>query len=161
MASLAGLFGNNKGFNAATVEPSKEYEPVPAGLYKAIITSSSVEAAKSGNGHNLLLTFKIVDGPHKNREIWDRLSVQNSNEMTQQIARGHFSAICHAVGQIECTTTEQLHSKPLIIKIAVKPHWNDKDRLVNEVKAYMALQKSAIPEPAMAGGGDFDDDAPF
>lgn len=161
MASLAGLFGNNKGFNAATVEPAKPYEPIPAGNYKAIITASSIEPAKTGNGTNLLLTFKIVDGQHKNREVWSRLCVQHPTEMTQRIAQEQFSAICHAVGQIQCTTTEQLHGKPLLIKVAVKPHWKDEGTMVNEVKGYMEMQKAATPEPAMAGDGDFDDDAPF
>lgn len=159
MASLAGLFGNNKGFNAAEVEPSQDYSPIPPGNYKAIITNSSVEQAKSGNGTNLVLTFKVVDGPHKGRELRSWLCVQHPKEQTQEIARRTFSAICHAVGQIQCTDTAQLHSKPLLIKVSVEPDNREEGRMQNRIKSYMELQK-ATPEPAMAGA-DFDDDMPF
>ena len=160
MASLAGLFGNNKGFNAATVEPSQDFTPLPPANYKAIISASSIEPAKSGNGTNLVLTFKVIEGTHKNRELRTWLCVQHPSQQTQEIAQRNFSAICHAVGQIQCTDTAQLHSKPLLIKVAVEPDNRNPDQMQNRIKSYMALQKET-PEPAMAGDGDFDDDTPF
>jgi len=161
MASLAGLFGNNKGFNAATVEPTVDFQPIPAGNYKAIISSSSVDQAKSGNGTNLVLEFKIIDGEHKNRTIRTWLCVQHPSQQTQEIAQRQFSAVCHAVGQIQVTSTEQLHSKPLLIRVSLEPDNREEGRMQNRIKGYMPLQKAATPEPAMAGDGDFDDDAPF
>lgn len=149
MASLSGLFGNNKGFNAATVEPSQDFSPIPAGNYKAIISASSIDPAKSGNGTNLVLTFKVVDGPHKNRELRTWLCVQHPNQQTQEIAQRNFSAICHAVGQIQCSDTSQLHGKPLLIKVSVEPDNRNPDQMQNRIKSYMALQQ-ANPEPAMA-----------
>ena len=163
MASLAGLFGNNKGFNAASVEPSVDYQPIPAGNYKAIISSSSIEPAKTGNGTNLVLEFKVIEGNHKNRSMKVWLCVQHPSQQTQEIAQRNFSAICHAVGQIQCTSTEQLHGKPLLIRVAIEPDNRDPERMQNRIRAYMPLQKAAnapTPEPAMAGG-DFDEDAPF
>lgn len=161
MASLAGLFGNNKGFNAASVEPTVDFQPIPAGNYKAIIHASSVEPTKTGNGTNLVLEFKIIDGQYKERKIKTWLCVQNPNQQTQEIAQRSFSAVCHAVGQIQVTSTEQLHSKPLLIRVSLEPDNREEGRMQNRIKGYMPLQKAAKPEPAMAGDGDFDDDAPF
>jgi hypothetical protein len=161
MASLAGLFGNNKGFNAATIEPTQDYQPMKAGTYKAIISASSIEPSKSGTGTNLILTFKVVEGEYKGREqrVW--LCVQHSNQQTQEIAQRNFSAICHAVGQIQVTTTEQLHGKPLLIRVALEPDNRDPDKLQNRIKSYMPLQQTASqPEPALADGSP-DDDIPW
>jgi hypothetical protein len=153
MASLAGLFGNNKGFDASKVEPTQDYQPMKAGTYKAIISASSIEPSKTGTGTNLVLTFKIVEGEYKNREqrVW--LCVQHAKQQTQEIAQRQFSAICHAVGQLQASTTEQLHGKPLLIRIGLEPDNRDPDKLQNRIKSYMPLQQTASGSP--------DDDIPW
>ena len=47
------------------MEPSSDFEPVPAGKYLAVITESEMKPMKSGSGNYLQLTFEIIDGPHK------------------------------------------------------------------------------------------------
>lgn len=161
MASLAGLFGNNKGFNAAAVEPTQDFQPMKAGTYKAIINSSSLEQAKTGSGTNLVLEFKIVDGEYKNRTLKQWLCVQHSSQQTQEIAQRNFSAICHAVNQMQVTTTEQLHGKPMLVRISLEPDNRDPEKLQNRIKSYMSLQKPAAQaEPALAEG-DMGDDVPW
>jgi hypothetical protein len=52
-----------RGFDANQVEPSSDFEPVPAGKYLAVITESEMKPTKAGTGHYLQLTFAC--GPAK------------------------------------------------------------------------------------------------
>ena len=53
---------NLNGFDANTVEPNADFEPIPAGKYLAAITDSVMKPTKSGNGNYLELTFQILEG---------------------------------------------------------------------------------------------------
>ena len=68
-----------RGFDATQVEPTTNFEPVPAGKYEAVITESEMKPTKSGSGSYLQLSFQIVDGPFKNRLLWSRLNLSNPN----------------------------------------------------------------------------------
>ena len=92
---------NLNGFNAATVEPSQDFEPIPAGKYLAVITESEMKPTKNANGQYLQLTFQILDGPYKGRYVWARLNLQNPNPTTVQIARQELSSICRAAGVLQ------------------------------------------------------------
>ena len=39
-----------QGFNANNVEPARDFEPIPAGKYMAMITASEMKANKAGTG---------------------------------------------------------------------------------------------------------------
>ncbi|MCC7407611.1 MAG: DUF669 domain-containing protein, partial [Phycisphaeraceae bacterium] len=104
---------NLSGFNAATVEPSQDFEPIPAGKYLATITESQMKPTKNGAGQYLQLSFQILDGPCKGRFVWARLNLQNPNPTTVQIARQELSAICRAVGVMTPNDSVELHNLPL------------------------------------------------
>ncbi len=87
---------NLNGFDATTVEPTTDYDPIPAGKYLAVITDSEMKSTKSGNGEYLELTFQIIEGEFKNRNQWARLNLDNPNPKAVQIAQGELSAICRA-----------------------------------------------------------------
>ena len=44
---------NLNGFNAAQVEPSQDFEPIPAGKYLAVITETEMKPTKNGSGQYL------------------------------------------------------------------------------------------------------------
>lgn len=125
-------------FNAQEVEPQSSYDPVPAGTYTAEITESEIKPTKNNNGEYLQLTFKIIDGDHSGRLIWDRLNLVNTNETAVEIARANLSAICHSVGELNLQDTEQLHNKPLRIKVKVRPATDNYDAS-NEISGYMPV----------------------
>src|SRR5262245_42411620 len=87
-----------RGFDANQVEPSSDFEPIPAGKYLAVITGSEMKPTKADTGHFLKLTFQIIDGPYKGRNLWARLNLDNPNAIAVQIAQAELSAICRAVG---------------------------------------------------------------
>lgn len=55
-------------FNNASAGDNKTYELMPEGEYQAIIDDSQLDLTKSPA--RLSLTYKIVEGPHKNRKLW-------------------------------------------------------------------------------------------
>ena len=83
-------------FNANQVEPTTEFETIPAGRYQAMIVESEMKPTKSGSGSYLQLTFQIVEGPYKGRFLWSRLNLNNANGTAVQIARSELSEIGRA-----------------------------------------------------------------
>ena len=141
---------NLQGFDARTVEPTTDFEPVPAGKYLAIITESEMKPTKSGNGNFLELTFQIIDGEFKGRNLWARLNLDNPNALTVKIAQGELSAICRALGVMAPNDSVELHNIPLVITVKCKKR-EDTGEIVNEIKGYAKKEASAgQPQQAAA-----------
>lgn len=132
------------GFDANQVEPTGDFEPVPAGRYVAVITDSEMKANKAGTGSLLQLTFQIVEGEHKNRLLWARLNLDHPNAVAVQIARADLSAICRAVGVLAPSDSVELHNLPLVINVRCKKR-TDTGEITNEIKGY---SKKDQPPPA-------------
>lgn len=138
------------GFNANQVEPSQDFEPIPAGKYLAVITESEMKPTKNGGGQYLQLTFQVLDGPYKGRCVWARLNLHNTNATTVQIARQELSAVCRAVGVMTPVDSVELHNIPLVITVKLKKRQDTGD-MGNEVRGY--AKRDAAPasaQPAQA-----------
>lgn len=133
-------------FNAATVQPSQSFDPLPAGDYIAQITESSIKPTKAGTGMMLNLTWTVLDGQFANRKIFDRINVANQNPEAERIGQQQLSAICHAVGVLNLQDSNQLHGRPCKIKVKVRKDEQYGDS--NEVKGVSAVAGAA---PAAAG----------
>lgn len=140
------------GFNAAEVEPNAAFEPLPANWYKVVITESEEKPTRAQTGSYLQLTLEVIDGPHAGRKVFDRLNLNNPNDTAVQIAQQTLSAICHAVGVMTPRQSSDLHDKPMMAKIAVKPPANGYEAS-NEVKGYEAASKKAVTAPGDGGDG--------
>ncbi|MBI1374085.1 MAG: DUF669 domain-containing protein [Phycisphaera sp.] len=141
---------NLNGFNAAQVEPSQEFEPIPAGKYLAVITESEMKPTKNGGGQYLQLTFQMLDGPYKGRYVWARLNLHNANATTVQIARQELSSICRAVGVMTPGDSVELHNIPLVITVKLKKRQDTGD-MTNEVRGYAKRAAAAgSAQPAQA-----------
>jgi len=138
---------NLSGFDANRVEPSTEYDPLPAGKYLAAITESEMKPTKAGTGSYLQLTFEILDGQFKARKVWARLNLANSNEMTVKIAQAELSAICRAVGVLAPNDSVELHNLPLVITVKCKKR-DDTGDVTNEIKGYAKKDAPAAPPAA-------------
>jgi hypothetical protein len=143
-------------FDANTVDTRKEFEALAPGEYPVVITKSGMEPAKSG-GAFLKLELQVIDGPAKGRVLFDRLNLQNKNETAVRIARETLSSICHAVGKLTVSDSEQLHNLPLVAKVATVPRKVDgvvvPGEFSNEVKNYLAMggSKGVVGTPANTG----------
>ena len=133
---------NLNGFDAATVDPATDFEPLPAGKYLAVITDSEMKPTKAGTGHYLQMTFQVIDGQFKNRLLWSRLNLDNPNRQAVQIAQGELSAICRAVGVLQPKDSIELHDLPLQITVKCKKR-EDTGDVVNEIRGYASKDAAA------------------
>lgn len=136
-------------FDARTVEPQAAFEPLPAAWYTAIIAGSEEKDTSDKLGKFLELKLEIVGGDFNKRVVYDRLNLVNKNPTAQEIAYRTLSAICHAVNVIPLEDTEQLHGKPMLLKIAYIGPRKGADgkeyEAGNEVKGYKPVDPSAAP----------------
>jgi len=139
---------NLNGFDARTVEPTTDFEPLPAGKYVAVITASEMKPTKSGNGSFLELTFEIIEGEFKGRKLWSRMNLVNPSEMAVKIARGELSALCRAVGVLTPRDSTEMHNLPVQITVKCKTR-EDTGEVVNEVRGY-SKKESAAGAPQQA-----------
>ena len=137
------------GFNASEIEPIRSYDPIPAGKYLAAITSSEIKPTKNGNGSYLQLAFTILEGEFVGRLVWTRLTLEHENATAVKIARANLAAICRAVGVLTPKDSVELHSLPLVIRVACKQR-PDTGELVNEIKGY---EPRVYAPPQQAQGG--------
>jgi Protein of unknown function (DUF669) len=133
------------GFDARNVEPTNDFEPIPAGKYLAMIIESESKPNKNGTGSYLQLTFQVIDGPYKNRFVWAHLNLDHPNETAVKIARGELSAICRAVGIMAPRDSVELHNLPLLITVKCKKR-QDTGEIANEIKGY-AKKEAAAGQP--------------
>lgn len=124
-----------QGFDATQIEPNAPREVLPAGNYKAVIVDGEEKANSKQTGSYLQLTLEVIEGPHKGSKLTDRLNLNNPNAQAVEIAQRTLSAICHAVGVMRPRRSEELHGKPLMIKVAVKPA-DGSYGPSNEIKGY-------------------------
>ena len=146
MANLGGTF------DATQVEPSGDFERLPAGQYEAEIIDSGKEPVSKNDpskGECLSLTWKIAAGPLEGRLFWQRLNLwfcgaEKTPGKVAEIAQRQLSEICHATGQMNISDSEQLHYRRCLVKYG--PQKKDPD--FDEVKSVSALNGTAAPAPA-------------
>lgn len=149
-------------FNPGDHEPRKDFEPLPAGWYAAMITESEIKDTSKGDGQYLRFKITIDSNQHPEigaRVVFDRLNLWNPNTTTVDIAQRTLAAICEAVGHTgELTDSDALNNRRLAIKLVVKPASGNYSAS-NEVKAYESADKkfgggtAVPPSPPPAGGG--------
>ncbi len=138
-----------RGFDANQVEPSAEYDALPAGKYTVVIADSKMKPTKAGTGEYLQLAFEVIDGPHRGRMTWARLNLNNPNAVAVQMARAELSAVCRAVGVLTPADSTDLHNLPLVITVACKKR-PDTGEITNDIKGYAKRDAGPPPAPAAA-----------
>lgn len=143
---------NLDGFDATQVEPNTGFEPLPENKYTVMIADSRTKPTKKGEGSFLELELVVLDGPFKDRKIWDRLCLNHPKPQVVEIARKNLSAICRAVGVLQPHDSCELHNIPLTINLKLKKR-NDNGDLVNEVKGYASCKRPSAQTPPTPQNG--------
>jgi len=144
---------NLSGFDAGTVDPTTTYEPIPAGWYKAVFTESEEKPTKAQTGSYLQLSAEIIEGEYQGRKLIERLNLNNPNSTAVEIAQRTLSAICRSISVMTPRDSTDLHDKPFMVKVKVKPG-DANYGPSNEIAGYEATNGgSAAPEPAQAASG--------
>jgi len=93
--------------------------PIPAGTYPAHITKSEFKATKAKTGHYLNLTWKVLDGPHKGKVVFNLLNLDNPNPVAVEIATKELNSICQAMGKAGVQDSDELHNIPVFLTLKV------------------------------------------
>ncbi len=143
-------------FDSTNVAPAVAPEAIPSGWYKAYMSASEMKPTKDGNGAFLSVEYTIMEGQYAGMKQFDRMNLQNANPVAVEIGYKQLSAVCHAVGVIQVADSSQLHNRPLMIKVALRPAGLGADGKMydasNEVKGVKAFNPNEAVQaaPAMA-----------
>lgn len=133
-------------FDASGIDTTSQFDAIPAGDYEAMVTDSTMKSTKDGTGQYLELTIEIQSGQFQGRRLWDRLNLSNRNPKAVEIAQKQLAQLCHATGVLQVQDSQQLHNRPIVMKVAVK---NDPERgPSNEIKGYKARGSTTAQAPA-------------
>lgn len=133
-------------FDATGITPL-DRSALPAGDYKAVIIDSEMKNSKTG-GQYVALTLQIIEGVHKNRQVWTNLNLGSLNPKAVEIAQRELSAICHATGVMRLRDTSELHNKPVIITLSFVPAGEYPEK--NEVKRWKPINGTTSATPPLA-----------
>lgn len=147
--------GNLAGFNANEHDPNTGYDLLPGGKYVCAITASEMKPTKNMQGKYLELELTVLDGPYKNRKLWDRIMLVHQSDDAVRIGQGTLSAICRAVGVLTPRDSSELHMRPMLLSVG-QTRRTDIDDYQNVIRSYAAvnaappLTLTTTPRPANA-----------
>jgi len=88
-------------------------------------------------GKYLALTFQIVEGEYRKRQLWHNLNMVNKNEIAVKIAKAELSSICRAVDVMTPQDSGELHNLPMTIEVTTeKREWEGRTIWSNDVKTF-------------------------
>lgn len=145
-------------FNHEEHEKMGDFSPIPAGEYLAMIVESELKMTKAATeannpklGQYVSLKFKIEGGDYDGRTIFTNLNIINPNQQAVEIANKELASICEALGLGPVDDTEELHGKPLVIRVSIKAETAQYPAR-NEIKGYAAAD-GFVPTSGKAPAG--------
>ena len=150
MANLTGKFNPE-------AEAAADFSAIPSGEYLAHVVDSDMKPTKKNDGEYLELVHEILDGEFKGRRIWANLNLDNPNAQAVEIANRQMASIREATGVLNPTDSQQLHYKPMVIRVDFTPsgttqkngYTTNKD--TNEIKSWKKAEGVASTAPAATG----------
>jgi len=146
----------NLGFNPEEYGEMDDFSPLPEGNYNVVISDSRIKQNRSGEDM-VVMTFTVLDGDERGRTIKNFYGIHSANEVARRINRQEIKSIIVACGLQSAVDTQQLHSIPLTIKVAVESYVPsgatsaDDKRYTNRIKGYYK-HGSVSTAPATNGG---------
>lgn len=130
-------------FDSNQVDPDPGFDLLPPADYRLHVVDSDVRSTKDGQGRYVWVEMDVLDGPFAGRKLWHNFNILNPSDKAQQIGQSQLSALCHAIGVGAMTDSEDLHLKPFIASVGVRPA-REGYEAQNRVKSF---------KPASGGGG--------
>jgi Protein of unknown function (DUF669) len=163
-------------FNADTEEGTPPRELLPAGKYKADITSATCAPTKNGRGQMVSLTWTIAEGDYQNRLVFQGILVQHDSEDAQRFGRQKFKDVCVACNVTgEITDLSVLLYTTCVISVIIRkdkdgqyPDKNEVARVMPVISwngskpaAQVLKEASSTPKSFDAVDKKFDDEIGF
>lgn len=134
-------------FDATKIDPTNEFDPVPAGNYVAEIEDAELKDTKAGTGQYINFKFNIIDGPLSGRKVFQNINVSNANAQAESIGQKQLSQLCHAVDFLKLKSERDLIGRVCKIKVGIRQGTNGYSDQ-NEIKAFEAVQAATKPTPS-------------
>ena len=147
-------------------EASERFDPLDAGWWGMQIVESSVEKTKDGAGQYLQFVHEVLENvhpQHRGRRVVERLNIWHKDPTTNRIANGKLRAICEAVGVLVFKDTQELHHRPLAVKLKVRPAEGEYEASndVTQHDSYAARFGAGAPPPPAPAPGGYPAPAPY
>jgi hypothetical protein len=148
MANISNLYNPE-------AEAQADFSAIPTGEYLAVIVDSDMKPTKKNDGQFLELVHEITAGEFKGRKVWSNLNLDNPSVKAVEIANRQLASIREATGVLNPTDSQQLHYKPMVIRVEFIPAGTTKgtyttDRDTNEIKAWKKAEGAAATASAPA-----------
>ena len=143
-------------FDPNDYEPAGSFDPLPAGKYMVVVSSTEMKDAKIKPGQKeagqyLQVVYDVVDEEFKGRKVFDRFNLVNESEQAVKIANSRLTSLCIACGIMRSLNdTDELKDIPFVLKVKVKRDPDGKYNDSNEAVQYEACEGAAKVVPAAA-----------
>ena len=135
-------FGNYYDVNAV------ETNTLPPGEYAAIAIEGDVVETKDKTGKMAKFQFQIIEGPLKDRQLFNNFNIVNKNEQASTIGRAQLKNFATVCGKPHATDCKELLNIPVVLVVGIQknnPEYNE----VKNIKPYGAAASTA---PVAASG---------
>jgi hypothetical protein len=129
----------------------RNFEPLPAGWYTAVVNGAEIKNTKAGTGQYIAIRYDITGPSHQGRVVFGNLNIKNPNPKAEEIGRQQLGELMRSIGLSTVQDTDQLIGGQLQIKLEIRE--SEQYGASNDVKAFKA-NGSASPKvaPAAASG---------
>ena len=110
----------------------RNFEPLPAGWYTAVVNGAEIKNTKAGTGQYIAVRYDITGPTHQGRVVFGNLNIKNPNPKAEEIGRQQFGDLMRSCGLAKVNDTDQLIGGNLSIKLEVKTG----DYAGNEIKGF-------------------------
>ena len=129
----------------------RNFEPLPAGWYTAVVNGAEIKVTKAGTGKYIAVRYDITGPTHQGRVVFGNLNIKNANPTAEKIGREQLGEIMRAIGLATVQDTDQLIGGQLMIKLEIRE--SEQYGASNDVKGFKS--NGAAPSkaaPAAASG---------
>ena len=125
----------------------RNFEPLPAGWYTAVVNGAEIKVTKAGTGKYIAVRYDITGPTHQGRVVFGNLNIKNPNATAEKIGREQLGEIMRAIGLATVQDTDQLIGGQLMIKLDIRE--SEQYGASNDVKGFKSAG-SAPPAAAKA-----------
>ena len=144
------VHGNAADFNRTwnETEASSGFDPLPPGVYRALITDGRLFTSKTNATPGFKITFEVIDPPHAGRKVWHDVWLSSK---ALGIAKGELAKL----GITHPDQLEQPLPSGLIADVQVIQRTADDGTVSNRVRTFKVVE-SGVPADDFRPAADLD-----
>ena len=144
-------------FKASEVDTTDNFDPLPEGQYRVLVSSAEEKPTKAAGGLGLNVKYEVVDGKYKGRSVFHWINLRNKNKTAEEIGHKELARLCIATKVDVPRSPADFCGK--LIQIVLKVEERDGEKR-NAVKSIVLPSDSKVPETKSQDTVQPDGDAP-